>query len=176
MWQVACTCNPPAFPYSTAQRRPVALGLETGMPVKLICASHTPLMDFCSPGAEVERAVRDTFATLAAEVRDYDPELVVVFGPDHFNGFFYDLMPSFCIGMAAHAIGDYGTAAGPLAVPRELAEACASGATEAYRVIKGLASAGAGSVHVAVSRARDAVRTFSAIISLYASMPSRIPN
>ena len=27
------------------------------MPVKLICASHTPLMDFCSPGAEVERAV-----------------------------------------------------------------------------------------------------------------------
>lgn len=36
-----------------------------------------------------------------------------------------------------------------------VAEACASGATEAYRVIKGLASAGAGSVHVAVSRARD---------------------
>ena len=71
MWRAACTCNPPAFPYSTAQRRPVALGLETGMPVKLICASHTPLMDFCSPGAEVERAVRDTFAALAAEVRDY---------------------------------------------------------------------------------------------------------
>ncbi|MNZ94660.1 2,3-dihydroxyphenylpropionate/2,3-dihydroxicinnamic acid 1,2-dioxygenase [compost metagenome] len=36
------------------------------------------------------------------------------------------MMPSFCIGMAAHAIGDYGTAEGPLSVPRELAEACAT--------------------------------------------------
>ncbi|MEN9986455.1 MAG: hypothetical protein RI925_1957 [Pseudomonadota bacterium] len=95
----------------------MALGLETGMPVKLICASHTPLMDFCSPGAEVERAVRDTFATLAAEVRDYHPELVVVFGPDHFNGFFYDLMPSFCIGVRAAAAGDWDIGHGPLAVP-----------------------------------------------------------
>ena len=87
------------------------------MPVKLICASHTPLMDFCSPGAEVERAVRDTFATLPAEVRDYHPELVVVFGPDHFNGFFYDLMPSFCIGVRAAAAGDWDIGHGPLAVP-----------------------------------------------------------
>ena len=27
----------------------------------------------------------------------------MVFGPDHFNGFFYELMPAFCIGTAAEA-------------------------------------------------------------------------
>ena len=43
------------------------------------------------------------------------------------------------------------------AAPRRLvvAEASRSGATEAYGVIKRLAAAGAGSLHVAVSRARD---------------------
>ena len=37
----------------------------------------------------------------AAALRAFDPDLVVVFGPDHFNGFFYELMPAFCIGTAA---------------------------------------------------------------------------
>ena len=43
------------------------------------------------------------------------------------------------------------------AAPRRLviAEASRSGATEAYQVIKRLAAAGAGSLHVAVARARD---------------------
>ncbi len=43
------------------------------------------------------------------------------------------------------------------AAPRRLvvAEASASGATEAYRVIKQLAAAGAGSLHVAVARAKS---------------------
>jgi 2,3-dihydroxyphenylpropionate 1,2-dioxygenase len=41
------------------------------------------------------------------------------------------VMPSFCIGMAAQAIGDFGTAAGSLAVPKVLAEACATAVLEA---------------------------------------------
>jgi 2,3-dihydroxyphenylpropionate 1,2-dioxygenase len=55
----------------------------------------------------------------------------VLFGPDHYNGFFYDVMPAFCIGMAADAIGDFGTAAGPLHVPKALAEACAQSVLDA---------------------------------------------
>lgn len=50
-----------------------------------------------------------------------------------------------------------------------VAEASASGATEAYRTIKALAAAGAGSVHVAVCRARsrdDAARFFSSLDAL----------
>lgn len=51
----------------------------------------------------------------------FDPELVVVFAPDHYNGFFYDLMPQFCIGVEATSIGDYKSLAGPLDVPRDIA-------------------------------------------------------
>jgi flagellar biosynthesis protein FlhG len=58
------------------------------------------------------------------------------------------------------------------AAPRRLlvAEASASGATEAYRTIKALAAAGAGSVHVAVCRARgrtDANAFFTSLESLF---------
>ena len=78
------------------------------MAVKLICASHSPLMEFASPQEQrKEQVVRDTFAKLAAEVKAYDPTLIITFGPDHFNGFFYDLMPSFCVGIRATAAGDW---------------------------------------------------------------------
>ncbi|WP_374529340.1 3-carboxyethylcatechol 2,3-dioxygenase [Acinetobacter sp.] len=78
------------------------------MTVKLICASHSPLMEFASPQEQrKEQVVRDTFAKLAAEVKAYDPTLIITFGPDHFNGFFYDLMPSFCVGIRATAAGDW---------------------------------------------------------------------
>ena len=78
------------------------------MAVKLICASHSPLMEFASPQEKrQEQAVRDAFDTLAAEVKAYDPTLIITFGPDHFNGFFYDLMPSFCVGIRATAAGDW---------------------------------------------------------------------
>ena len=30
-----------------------------------------------------------------------------MFGPDHFAGVFYDLMPPFCVGVRAHAMGDF---------------------------------------------------------------------
>jgi len=58
-------------------------------------------------------------------VREYDPELVVIFSPDHYNGFFYKLMPPFCIGTAAQGVGDYGTQTGPLDVPYDTAMALA---------------------------------------------------
>lgn len=61
---------------------------------------------------------------------DFDPELVVVFSPDHYNGFFYRTMPPFCIGTAAQGVGDYGTYAGPLNVPGDIADACARAVLE----------------------------------------------
>jgi 2,3-dihydroxyphenylpropionate 1,2-dioxygenase len=48
----------------------------------------------------------------------------VVFGPDHFNGFFYELMPAFCIGTSAESTKDWHIESGPLRVPRELALDC----------------------------------------------------
>ena len=84
------------------------------MSLALVTMSHSPLLGFNEAPAEVEEAVQSAFSHARAFVADYDPELVVVFAPDHYNGFFYDLMPPFCIGFDAVAVGDYDTEAGPL--------------------------------------------------------------
>lgn len=95
------------------------------MSAYLHCMSHTPLVGYVDPTLDVLAEV-DAMITEARErIARFDPELIVLFGPDHYNGFFYDVMPAFCIGMAANAIGDFDTAAGALDVPMALAEACA---------------------------------------------------
>jgi 2,3-dihydroxyphenylpropionate 1,2-dioxygenase len=58
---------------------------------------------------------------LSRELDAFSPDLVVVFGPDHFNGFFYDLLPSFCIGAAAESTRDWHLEPGRLNVPQDLA-------------------------------------------------------
>lgn len=93
------------------------------MPVAALFASHTPLMDYHDPGAAVAREVADCHAAARRWVEDFAPDLVVAFGPDHYNGFFYRLMPSFCIGAAAESVGDWNTPGGPLPVASELASA-----------------------------------------------------
>ncbi len=96
------------------------------MAVQLICCSHSPLMT-----TDVEESEPDVHASFfreldscAKELREFNPDLVVVFGPDHFNGFFYELMPAFCIGTAAVGTKDWHLESGPLRVPRELALSC----------------------------------------------------
>ncbi|WP_139851768.1 3-carboxyethylcatechol 2,3-dioxygenase [Acinetobacter pullicarnis] len=92
------------------------------MAVKLICASHSPLMEFASPQDPAKaHKVRETFAQMAAEVKAYDPTLIIGFGSDHFNGFFYDLMPSFCVGIRATAAGDWNYGPGEINVPEDTA-------------------------------------------------------
>ena len=98
------------------------------MPVQLICCSHSPLMT--TGIEETAQGVQAQFFreldSCAAALHKFNPDLVVVFGPDHFNGFFYELMPAFCIGTAAEATRDWHLEGGPLRVPRELAmPACA---------------------------------------------------
>lgn len=98
--------------------------LELLVNMSLVCASHSPLM-YCyarAPAAyeEIERA----FAKRAESIKQFDPELVVIFGPDHFNGFFLRVMPSFCVGLRATAIADIGGFPGTLTVPEELAINC----------------------------------------------------
>lgn len=91
------------------------------MPVAIVCASHTPLLGRGPVGAETEMRVRAAFARLGAFVKKFAPDYVIQFAPDHFNGFFYDLMPSFCVGAGAVSLGDWGCARGPLDVPEETA-------------------------------------------------------
>lgn len=92
----------------------------------LQCLSHTPLIGLVDPEKAILDEIKNTIANARKEIEEFDPELVLLFAPDHYNGFFYDMMPSFCIGTAAHAIGDFGSAKGDLSVPAELAEAAAT--------------------------------------------------
>lgn len=91
------------------------------MTIKLKCLSHTPLRGLNDPGADVVAEVDAALAKARAEVEAFDPELIVIFAPDHYNGLFYDLMPPFVIATAAESVADYQTLPGPLSIPRELA-------------------------------------------------------
>lgn len=83
----------------------------------LLCTSHSPLIAHAQPPADAEAAVHAAFDQARSFVSDFDPDIVVNFGPDHFNGFFYDLLPPFCVGYRAHGTGDFDSFAGDLDVP-----------------------------------------------------------
>ncbi|WP_417522170.1 3-carboxyethylcatechol 2,3-dioxygenase [Marinobacter sp.] len=92
------------------------------MAALLQCLSHTPLVGHVDPEQPILDEVNGVIADARKRIEAFDPQLVLLFAPDHYNGFFYDIMPSFCIGTKAYAIGDFGTAAGDLPVPTELAQ------------------------------------------------------
>lgn len=91
------------------------------MNTALVCASHSPLLHCYEKEPEDWQALQAAVAATAQQIRDFDPELVFALGSDHFNGFFLDLMPAFCIGSDAHAAADIGGYAGPLNVPSDIA-------------------------------------------------------
>lgn len=91
------------------------------MTITVKCLSHTPLRGLNDPGEEVVREVDAVLAQARAEVEAFDPELIVIFAPDHYNGLFYDLMPPFVIATAAESVADYKTLPGPLSVDRDTA-------------------------------------------------------
>ncbi|KZS59894.1 3-carboxyethylcatechol 2,3-dioxygenase [Mycobacterium ostraviense] len=87
--------------------------------------SHSPLLNLPGPPRDLLDDVNAAIGRAREFVGEYDPELVVIFSPDHYNGFFYKVMPSFCIGLHANGVGDYGSYAGPLDVPEQIAQQCA---------------------------------------------------
>ena len=84
----------------------------------LTCASHSPLLYCFDKEPDDWEALQQAYTERAGAIRDFAPDLVFAFGADHFNGFFLKLMPSFCIGLDAEAVGDIGGFEGPLEVPR----------------------------------------------------------
>lgn len=95
------------------------------MTLALLAMSHSPLLEFADLETDVTAELDQTFSAATDFVRDYDPDIVVNLAPDHYNGFFYNLMPPFCVGYAATSIGDYGSQAGRLDVPEAKARSLA---------------------------------------------------
>lgn len=92
------------------------------MPQALVCMSYSPLLEYTNPSAEVRAAVDEAFAEVKKFVRDFGPDLIINFGSDHYNGFFQDLMPPFCVGYKAYGTDDYESFDGDLNVPTDIAE------------------------------------------------------
>ena len=88
--------------------------------------SHTPLLGLNPVAPAVEHELQAAIAAARAQVLALAPELVVLVAPDHYNGFFNELMPPFCIGTQARAVGDYLSPAGALNVDADAALALAT--------------------------------------------------
>ncbi len=91
------------------------------MTTSLVCASHSPLL-YCYARAPKDwEELQAAFRAREEAVQNFDADLVVAFGGDHFNGFFLKLMPAFCVGLKATAVGDIGGFEGALDVPGDVA-------------------------------------------------------
>jgi 2,3-dihydroxyphenylpropionate 1,2-dioxygenase len=97
------------------------------MPVRMVCMSHSPLMlvpELKPRDRDAERGFYAALGGQAKALRRWRPGLVILFAPDHFNGFFHDLMPPFCIGTEAESTRDWKIPKRKLRIDAVLAERC----------------------------------------------------
>ena len=87
----------------------------------MICASHSPLLYCYAKAPDDWEALQAAFKVRQEAAQAFDADLVIAFGADHFNGFFLKLMPAFCVGLKATAVGDIGGFSGALDVPLDIA-------------------------------------------------------
>lgn len=91
------------------------------MTLAVAALSHAPSFGNVDPGGSTFAEINSAIDEVRAFVADFDPEAVVVFGPDHFNGQLYSLITPWAVGAQAEGIGDYNTTEGALPVDSELA-------------------------------------------------------
>ncbi len=94
------------------------------MSTKLVCASHSPLLYCYAREPDDWNALQAAMQASAEAVQAFEPDLVIAFGSDHFNGFFLNNMPAFSVGLDAIAEEDVGGTPGELNVPRDTAVQC----------------------------------------------------
>jgi 2,3-dihydroxyphenylpropionate 1,2-dioxygenase len=100
------------------------------MTAAVVGLSHSPLIGKNDPEPDALGRVDAAVQVAKSFVADFAPDLVVLYAPDHYNGFFYKEMPPFCLGTEAHSVGDFGSQAGPLSVDTAAAETLAEGVLE----------------------------------------------
>src|SRR5262245_47713810 len=86
--------------------------------------SHSPMMNlpFASNHDQVDR-FRTATQEMGRLLRQAQPDVVVILGPDHFRTLFYDLMPAFTLGVdRVQGWGDWNTPVGPFNTDPALAQ------------------------------------------------------
>lgn len=91
------------------------------MTLAVAALSHAPSYENVDPGGGVREEIDAAIGEVRDFVAEYDPDVVVVFGPDHFNGQLYSLITPWAVGAQASGVGDYGTTEGPLPVDSDTA-------------------------------------------------------
>ena len=118
----------------------------------MLCASHSPVLDYADESREPVQRILAAFDDVQERIRRFDPDLIVMFGVDHYGGHSMNCMPSFTIGVEnVAAIADVGGRPGPLKVPKELA-------VDAVYYVRN------GGVDVAVSYSMDVDHAFSQLL------------
>jgi 2,3-dihydroxyphenylpropionate 1,2-dioxygenase len=100
--------------------------------VGTLSLSHSPLWNLApDPGVDEPGGAFVASVERAREVLEsLQPDALVVFGPDHARGVFYDLLPPFTIGIErVEGVGDYNTPKGELPLASGLARAIFDGVT-----------------------------------------------
>lgn len=118
------------------------------MEFMMVSASHSPLLDFPAKETPPVRNILQALEQTRSRIADFRPDLVILFGVDHYGGQHMNCMPSFCVGVEAVALADVGGTPGPLNVPRTVA-------VEAVKAIRGRG------VDTAVSYAMEVDHGFS---------------
>lgn len=93
------------------------------MTLAVAAMSHAPSFGNVDPGGSTMAEIEVAIGEVRSFVESFDPEVVVVFGPDHFNGQLYSLITPWVVGAQAEGVGDYGTTAGPVPVDADAARA-----------------------------------------------------
>ncbi|MPZ93088.1 MAG: 2,3-dihydroxyphenylpropionate 1,2-dioxygenase [Actinobacteria bacterium] len=100
--------------------------------VGTLSLSHSPLWNLAPDPAADEPG--GTFVESVERARQIleslRPDAIVIFGPDHARGVFYDLLPPFTIGIErVEGVGDYNTPKGELPLASDLARTVFDGVT-----------------------------------------------
>lgn len=91
------------------------------MQLAVAALSHAPSFGNVDPGGTTLDEIKACIQEVRAFIEHFDPEAIVVFGPDHLNGQLYSNIAPWVIGAQAEGVGDYGTTEGHINVDGETA-------------------------------------------------------
>lgn len=91
-----------------------------GSLVSVIAMTHNPRIFWNHQDADAEsrRAVEHIFGELRRRLGEAQPDRLIVVSNDHFDNFFLDTMPQFCVGVAPWAEGPFWYEAEVMNIPR----------------------------------------------------------